>query len=293
MDAAMLTPPRRLMIPIDNRWGAGTMSVLDFGDPKRPVDLVFVHANGFNAATYRSLLSPLSASLRILAPDLRGHGRSRLAPTTRSRRGWSDHRDDLLALIDSLEGPPMALAGHSMGGTSALLAGAERRDRVSSLVLFDPVILSRAMTLAMRLPGLRQGARRMPLVRNALRRRATFDTRSQALDAYRGRGAFRDWPETMLADYVSEGFIEQDEGVVLACLPQWEASNYASQGHDPWRALSRLRRPVRILKAEQGSTTHLARGRGQVSVEVVPGGTHFFPMLKPEVARDTLFDAAV
>ena len=61
MDAARLSPPRRLTVPIDNRWGAGEMSVLDFGDPKRPVDLVFCHANGFNAATYRSVLAPLSA----------------------------------------------------------------------------------------------------------------------------------------------------------------------------------------------------------------------------------------
>ena len=36
------------------------MSLLDFGDPKRPVDLVFIHANGFNALTYRTLLAPLS-----------------------------------------------------------------------------------------------------------------------------------------------------------------------------------------------------------------------------------------
>ncbi len=57
MDAALLSPPRRLSVPIDNRWGAGEMAVLDFGDPNRPVDLIFSHANGFNAATYRSLLS--------------------------------------------------------------------------------------------------------------------------------------------------------------------------------------------------------------------------------------------
>lgn len=58
MDAARLSPPRRLTVPLSNRWGVGEMSVLDFGDPKRPVDLIFVHANGFNAATYRSLLAP-------------------------------------------------------------------------------------------------------------------------------------------------------------------------------------------------------------------------------------------
>ena len=293
MDAAMLTPPRRLTVPVSNRWGAGEMAVLDFGDAKRPVDLVFVHANGFNAATYRSLLAPLSSSLRILAPDLRGHGLTRLPTDAVARRGWGDHRDDLVALLDSLDGPPVALAGHSMGGTSALLAAAERPGKVSRMVLFDPVVLSRPMTLALGLPGLRHLARRMPLVKGALKRRARFDTRKQALDAYRGRGAFKGWPDMMLADYVSEGFVEDPDGVVLTCAPEWEASNYAAQGHDPWRALKAVGRPVQVLKAERGSTCHLSGDLPGVTVETVPGGTHFFPMLKPEVARDALFDAAV
>jgi signal transduction histidine kinase len=65
MDAIRLSPPRRLSLPVANDCGAGRISVLDFGDPIRPVDLVFVHANGFNALTYRTLLAPLSGSLRI------------------------------------------------------------------------------------------------------------------------------------------------------------------------------------------------------------------------------------
>ena len=107
MDAIRLSPPRRLSLPVDNRWGAGTLSVLDFGDPKRPVDLVFVHANGFNAMTYRSLLAPLSGSLRIWAPDLRGHGATVLPTGVEGRRSWADHRDDLVSLLDSLDGPPL------------------------------------------------------------------------------------------------------------------------------------------------------------------------------------------
>ncbi len=292
MDAALLTPSRRLTVPVSNRWGAGELSVHDFGDAKRPVDLIFVHANGFNAATYRSLLAPLSSSLRILAPDLRGHGQTRLPTDAQGRRGWTDHRDDIVALLDSLQGPPVALAGHSMGATSSLLAAAERPGKVSRLVLLDPVILSPAMTLAMQMPGLRRLARRLPLVEAALRRRLRFDSREQAMAAYRGRGAFKGWPDMMLADYVSEGFVQDDDGVTLACAPEWEAANYAAQGHDPWRALKTVDRPIHVLKAERGSTCHLSRGRG-VTIETVPGGTHFFPMLKPDVARDALFDAAV
>ena len=296
MDAIRLSPPRRLSLPVDNRWGAGEMNVLDFGDPERPVDLVFVHANGFNAMTYRSLLAPLSGTLRIWAPDLRGHGLTTLPADPNGRRGWADHRDDLIALLGALDGPPAVLAGHSMGGTSALLAAAERPERVSKLVLLDPVIWRRWVVAAFHLPLLDRVASRIPLVRSALRRRAVFDSREQAMAAYAGRGAFRGWPEIMLADYLADGLIETAEGLTLACPPEWEASNYAAQSHDPWRALKRFDRPVRILKGEAGSTCHVpehSRGLPHVTVETVHGGTHFFPMLKSDVARDALFDAAV
>ncbi|RZJ44561.1 MAG: alpha/beta hydrolase [Brevundimonas sp.] len=296
MDAIRLSPPRRLSLPVESRWGAGDMSVLDFGDPKRPVDLVFVHANGFNAMTYRTLLAPLSGTLRIWAPDLRGHGHTTLPTGRDGRRGWSDHQDDLVALLEALDGPPVVMAGHSMGGTSALLAAAERPDRVSKLVLMDPVIWGRLTVALFQLPVFDRMASHIPLVKGALRRRAVFDSREQALAAYSGRGAFRGWPEMMIADYLTDGLVETPEGYVLACAPEWEASNYAAQSHDPWRALKRVNRPVRILKAETGSTCHPSpglRGLPDVMVETVHGGTHFFPMLKADVARDALFDAAV
>jgi pimeloyl-ACP methyl ester carboxylesterase len=296
MDAIRLSPPRRLSLPVTNRWGEGRMAVLDFGDIDRPVDLVFVHANGFNALTCRSLLAPLSGSLRLWAPDLRGHGGTTLPADPRGRRSWADHRDDLIALLEAIDGPPVVLAGHSMGATSALLAAAERPDRVSKLVLFDPVIWNRWAVAAFQLPLLDRLASRIPLVRAALRRRAVFDSREQAMAAYTGRGAFRGWPEMMLADYLVDGLVETDAGFTLACAPEWEASNYAAQSHDPWRALRQFDRPVRILRGETGSTCRMPdqpRGLPHVTVETVPGATHFLPMLRPDIARDALFDAAV
>lgn len=297
MDAIRLSPPRRLSLPVANRWGVGELSVLDFGDPDRPVDLVFVHANGFNAMTYRSLLAPLCGTLRIWAPDLRGHGHTALPADPKARRGWSDHRDDLVALLDALDGPPVVMAGHSMGGTSALLAAAERPDRVSKLVLMDPVIWGRLTVALFQLPIFDRIASHIPLVKGALKRRAVFDSREQALAAYTGRGAFRGWPEMMIADYLADGLVDSpDGGLMLACAPEWEASNYSAQSHDPWRALKRVGRPVRILKAEAGSTCFPSpglRGLPGVSVEIIDGATHFFPMLRADIARDALFDAAV
>lgn len=295
MDAARLSPPRRLMVPLPGR--GGEMAVLDFGDADRPVDVIFSHANGFNAATYRSILAPLASSFRILAPDLRGHGRSTLPTVIEGRRDWRDHRDDLLALLEAFSGPPVVLAGHSMGGTASLLAAAERSQRVSRLVLFDPVIWGGLTSVVFRAPGLRRFSDRIPLVRTALRRRAVFDSREQALEAYRGRGAFRGWGDAALIDYLSDGLAERPEGgFALACAPQWEASNYVSQGHDPWRAMRAYRGPVHILKAETGSITQVPerpRGLSQVTVETVPDSHHLFPMVRADVVRDALFDAAV
>lgn len=296
MDAARLSPPRRLTVPIANRWGAGDMAVLDFGDPKRPVDLIFCHANGFNAATYRSILAPLASSLRILAPDLRGHGATRLPTQTAGRHDWRDHRDDLISLLEAFPGPPVVLAGHSMGGTASLLAAAERPERVSQLVLFDPVIWAGATALLFRLPVLRGLTERFPLVRAARRRRAVFDSREQALQAYRGRGAFKGWPDPVLIDYLSDGLRPEGDGFALSCAPDWEASNYTAQGHDSWRALRTYRQPIRILKAEIDSISRIPehpRGLPHVTVETVPGGGHLFPMVRADIVRDALFDAAV
>ena len=267
----------------------GDMSVLDMGDPARAPDMIFVHANGFNALTYRSLLEPLAREAHILAPDLRGHGRSTLAARPGWRRSWRDLRDDLVALIDAVEGPPMVLAGHSMGAVVALLAAGERPDRVRAVVMLDPVILPRPAALAMSLPLIGRGARRYPLVKNALRRRARFQSRRAAMEAYRGRGAFRGWPDAVLVDYVADGFRDVEDGVELNCAPEWEASNYAAQGCDPWPVLRGLDRPLIILKAEHGSTCSLGPNQiTGVDVSTVAGGTHFFPMLEPDLTRAAL-----
>ncbi|NBU26863.1 MAG: hypothetical protein EBS42_01200, partial [Caulobacteraceae bacterium] len=68
---------RRREIPIRSPAGDGIMAAVEMGPQDRPFDLVFAHANGFNALTYRHLLAPVAAAgFRILAIDQRGHGRS-------------------------------------------------------------------------------------------------------------------------------------------------------------------------------------------------------------------------
>ena len=173
MDAAVFHEPRRRFIAIDSPAGAGEMAALDFGPADRTIDVVFLHANGFNALTYRSILGPLAAGLRVLAVDQRGHGASRLEARPEGRRSWKDFRDDLVALLDALDQPPVVLSGHSMGGTVSLLAAAVRPQRVSSLVLFDPVIMPPLVALYAHAPWTSGRLwKQMPIARGARRRRA-------------------------------------------------------------------------------------------------------------------------
>ncbi len=287
MDSALAEAPRARMIDLKERGGA--MAALDFGDPGRPVDIVFVHANGFNARTYRTILAPLAEDLRILAVDQRGHGRSTLPAETVGRTSWNGLRDDLLALLQMLDLNDVVLAGHSMGGTACVLAQALAADRVRRVVLFDPVVMPAAG------PVDPEQLSNSPLVQGALRRRSVFPDKAAVVSAYTGRGAFRTWNGAMLADYVADGFREREDGQVeLSCAPEWEASNFASHAHDTWGAFEQAKVPIRILRAEEGSTCRedpkldALVAAGRIEVETIAGTSHFLPMERPDLVQSEL-----
>ena len=291
--------PRSRMIPVRTASGDGEMHLLDFGDPKRPVDVVFTPANGFNARTYRSILQPLSKDVRILAVDPRSHGRTTLPGDGVGDRSWRVLADDLLALMRTLDLPPVILSGHSMGGTVSILAAGKAPERVRGLALFDPVMWGQVGVLLAHLPWApAAAAKRAPIAVQAARRRSVFDSRAAAFKAYHGRGAFKGWPDAMLKDYVADGFRDRaDGGVELACPPAWEARLYTTHAHDPYAALRRFGGPISIWKARRGSTCRVKdaaafrRRFPGARLEKVDGG-HFFPMTEPQVVRDALREAA-
>jgi pimeloyl-ACP methyl ester carboxylesterase len=292
MGAAGIEPGRRRMIAIRSASGDGEAAAIEFGDPGRAIDVIFLHANGFNALTYRQILAPLAAEMRLLAVDLRGHGHSRLAADPEGRTDWTCFRDDLLGLLEALDGPPVIMAGHSMGGCTTLLAAPFAPDRIRSMAFFDPVILPRGMRPVAGVPA------DSALLQGALRRRAQFDSKAAVIAAYTGRGAFRSWTGQMLQDYVEDGFKPSPGGgVELACTPAWEAANFASQAHDPWPGLTGFPRRIRILRAETGSTARIEdeldalTARGNITVASVPDTSHFLPMERPDLVQATLREA--
>ena len=71
---------------------------------------------------------------RVIAPDLRGRGRSRDLP---GPYGMAQHTDDIAAVMDHLEVPRAVILGHSMGGFVTVAMHARHPDRVSAVVLAD------------------------------------------------------------------------------------------------------------------------------------------------------------
>ena len=290
MDSAQFADFRRRQIDLPGQSGA--VSAIEMGPAEQPLDIIFSHANGFNARTYRTILGPLARTHRLMIVDQRGHGLCTLpADPATQRDSWRDVADDLTSILDAIDARNVVLAGHSMGGAISLLAAAARPSRVRALGLFDPVVIFGALATEAG-PDSRTES---PLIQGALRRRSVFANKAAVMEAYRGRGAFRTWSEPMLADYVADGFVKTSDGqVTLACQPAWEASNFMAHANDLWPAFATVKAPIAILRAEVGSTCRIEDRQtelnvsGTVRIETIPGTSHFLPMERPDLVVETL-----
>lgn len=128
---------RGLDLPLGQRVelpGRGTtfVRIVDGPSEHSPTVLLlhgWVASGGLN---WYQAFRPLSQHFRVIAPDLRGHGRG-----IRSRRRFrlSDCADDCAALLEELGEGPVIACGYSMGGPVAQLLWRQHPHRVSGLVL--------------------------------------------------------------------------------------------------------------------------------------------------------------
>ncbi|GIU67769.1 alpha/beta hydrolase [Candidatus Phycosocius spiralis] len=262
-----------------------------------PPKLVFLHANGFCASTYRALLSDvaLKSGCVIAAYDLRGHGRTTLPADPKNQDNWHGFARDIRALIAKIAPEGVLLAGHSMGGTSALLVCAKNNGLIKGLCLFDPVLMPPLFYTTLHIPGMVSWLKQnFPLAKAAARRRTDFSDRNDAVTAYAVRGTFKSWPRLTLADYCEDGFKDVGDGVTLSCRPAFEAACFAGQRHNPLGALKRLTIPTLIVRASQNSTTHASLlpflARCGVQVETLPDTNHFLPMLAHDACARIVVD---
>ena len=267
---------------------AGRMAAIAFGDEGRAPDLLFLHATGLNALTYRHMLAPLAERHQIIAVDLRGHGLTTLPPRRWGYTSWVPHRDDVIELLETHFQGPVTLAGHSMGATTSLLVAGTRPDLARGICMIDPVIRPSVLSGAAE----RKLIGESPIVRGAKRRRATFASKTEAFDALKGRGFFKTFPDEALIDYVEDGFAETADGqVTLTCTPAYEAATFMAQNHDPWGPLAKAGAPIVALRAEIGSTTsdpaaeRMISMRPDMRLATVEGATHALPIERPDRAR--------
>jgi pimeloyl-ACP methyl ester carboxylesterase len=90
--------------------------------------VVFVHAGGVDGRMWRPLGERLDG-MRLLMPDLRGHGGTPLPPAEFA------HADDLLAMLDDLRVKRATFVGASYGGWVALQLATMAPQRVKALAL--------------------------------------------------------------------------------------------------------------------------------------------------------------
>lgn len=285
----------RRTVTIQSPAGGGEVALLDFGDPARPIDVVFSHANGFNAMTHRQALEPLADRLRIVAIDQRGHGKTRLPTNPEGRENWFGLVEDLVAVVGALGiDRPAVFAGHSMGGTISLLA-AERLGALSkALVLCDPVIPP-----VMHQPGTPHHPGIVNLITMTQKRRSRFVSREEALAGYEGKGIFKTWSHAALADYLEDGLEAAPEGGVrLSCDPAWEASNFGAQSQPSREVLLATTRPTRVLRAEHHSTCSVGpdedavKANPNLEVSIIEGTSHMLPVERPDLVQQCLLAAA-
>ena len=281
-DASDIPVPVRDTLP----GPGGETALLRWPAPGKP-RLVFAHANGFCASAARRMLAGLSAQFDIVAPDLRGHGRTTLPADPARHQSWDVYADDLAALYAALDRPPDLLAGHSMGASSTLLA-ASRMAAPPTLALVEPVVLPGAVALAARTPAWGLFKRSMAISKTARNRTRAWPDREAVLQRYREKPNFARWAPGVLEDYLADGLRETQDGVTLSCGPDWEAANYEAQAHDLRAAMGRIRAPVRVFKAAHGSTVldPRALSRRGARVDAMDGVGHLAVMEQPDHVAD-------
>jgi pimeloyl-ACP methyl ester carboxylesterase len=218
------------------RWGTG-----------RPV-VVAAHGITGTHRAFRALAEQLGEEVTLLAPDLRGRGRSNQVSGPFS---MAAHADDLVAVLYHVGVQRAMIVGHSMGGFVAVVTAHRHPERVERLVLVDGGLPLELGPLAGRPVDEIVAA----VIGPALQRlRMTFPSTAAYLDFWRQHPALgRDWNDYCedLYSYDLEGEGSALRSGVREAAVLADADSQLLQDDIP-AALGALRHPAVLLRAPAG-----------------------------------------
>lgn len=224
--------------------GDGDLVVASFGPDDAPPVLA-IHGITSSSRAWLALARHLP-EVRLIAPDLRGRGRSRdLAPSSGLRR----HAADLGRVLDALALGRVPVVGHSMGAFVAVALAAERPDAVASLLLVDggyPLPRPAGVADEDLAPAV--------LGPVAARLSREFPTREAYLDFWREHPAFRGSFTRDIAEYADYDLVGEAPRLRPASTPEAIAADSLELYGPDWylAALAALRIPAPMLRAPRG-----------------------------------------
>lgn len=108
----------------------------DYGNDAAPLAVLCLHGLSRNARDFEAVAERLSPHFRVIAADQRGRGLSAYDPKPENYHPGT-YVADMIALLDHLKLPRVAIIGTSLGGLMAMILAAGWPDRVSGLVVND------------------------------------------------------------------------------------------------------------------------------------------------------------
>jgi pimeloyl-ACP methyl ester carboxylesterase len=258
-------------------------------EPARSI--VFSHANGFPAGTYRVIFDAWrSAGFEVHAIEKFGHD-----PRFPVTSNWPNLRDQLIHFIDREVTGPAFLVGHSLGGYLSLMAAARRPDLARGLVLLDSPVLSGWKARAVQVAKAAGIGERFSPGHVSKRRRQHWPSADAAFEHFAAKPAFARWAPGVLRDYIACGIERDGAHHRLSFDRAVETTIYNKLPHQLGRMLQAypLQCPMAFVRGTESTeirqvglaaTTRLAQGR----VSSIPG-SHLFPFEHPlETATEVL-----
>ena len=255
--------------------------------------ILCVHGLACHARCWDSMLKLLENPGRVIAIELRGHGRSE----NKRPYGWKQFGKDLLKFIEVLDLKSIVAVGHSMGGHAILQVAGQIPERFSSLLLLEPVVFEPIVYERVKSLNIFDSPEEHPIAR----RRNHWDSPEEWMQVVRGKMPFKLWDPEVLWDHCRFGLTPTDAGAFeLSCPPLVEAEaamNRADTNIHPY--LTNIHVPATVIRGKIAhglrhpmdnihscTWPNLAHSLLHGQDQHFPDLTHFIPMESPTlVAR--------